>query len=123
MDIKVTHKTLHNPPGPKENPQLHKYILAHHKDTLHIGTFENMNLLKPAVSITNKTRHDRHDTGQTRTRGIRKLVYQLHASNRALVTRTGQQVVIQVEMCECSQLPEVGWDATCEASRQMSHCE
>jgi len=42
-----------------------------------------------------------------------KLVYQLIAIKRVLVTRTSQLVVAdQVELKERSQLAELGWDAT-----------
>jgi len=34
------------------------------------------------------------------------------AIKRVLIARTRQLVVFQVEQCESSQLPEVGWDAT-----------
>jgi len=37
------------------------------------------------------------------------------AMKRALVTLTRQLVVVQPEVCECSQLPKLSWNATCAA--------
>ena len=42
------------------------------------------------------------------------------AMKRPAVTLTRQLVVVQVELHECSQLPKLGWDATCEAIRPTS---
>ena len=40
-----------------------------------------------------------------------------------LVTLTRQLVPVQLEVCECSQLTQLGWDATCEANRAVSEIE
>ena len=45
------------------------------------------------------------------TQSIGTLVYQLQSIKRVLVTLTRQVGVGQVEVCECSQLTELGWDA------------
>jgi len=45
------------------------------------------------------------------------------AIKRVLVTLTRQLVAAQGKPFECSQLPELGWDATCEASRAVSASE
>ena len=46
------------------------------------------------------------------TQSIGPLVYQLQSIKRVLVTLTRQLVAVQEKLCECSQLPELGWDAT-----------
>jgi len=40
------------------------------------------------------------------------------AIKRVIVALTRQLVLARGEPFECSQLPELGWDATCEASSQ-----
>ena len=42
---------------------------------------------------------------------------------RGLVRLTREVVVVQVEPCECSQLPKLRWDATCEASSHTREWE
>jgi len=42
------------------------------------------------------------------------------AIKRVLVMLTRQPVVVQAEVCEFSQLTQLGWDATCEVSRAVS---
>jgi len=39
------------------------------------------------------------------------------AIKRVLVALTRQLIVAQPQLCECSQLAELGWDATCEAKQ------
>ena len=36
---------------------------------------------------------------------------------------TRQFVDVQGEICECSQLTELGWDGTCEANRAVREIE
>ena len=46
-----------------------------------------------------------------------------NCSNQAsAVTPTDELVPAQVELCECSQLTELGWDATCQPNAQVSNC-
>ena len=53
--------------------------------------------------MTNKTRHTILHAGQACT-----LVYQ----KQVLVALTRQLGAAQVEACECSQVTQLGWDAT-----------
>ena len=44
------------------------------------------------------------------------------AIKRVLVA-LNQLIVAQPQRCECSQLTQLGWDGTCEASRQVTVIE
>ena len=116
-------KNLTQPPRTQRKPAITQIHPSPSQAYAAIRGFRKHEFLETG-GIYNK-QNEAHDARRSSayTRHYCKLVNQLHASNRALVTRTGQLVAMQPEMCECSQLAELGWDATCEASRQMSHCE